>query len=326
MAITLTELLERVSPEVEKRVKDTRERTQSVLRDALRSECRLVFKTQEDTDENRIGATVPVEVAPGHPEVLQGFEYPEDYRIALTLARYRNDLEAANAGVPQLLMLHADLLKIGAHQFIRPDTQEAVKHVSDWVRSLLEILENKDPLKRILAFNEDILGVYAYSTRSYDDSQPNKATIRLYWGIIGLVSEMIGCSVDDLTIVVLTHELAHAYTQIGADIEGRRWKSSLFAKADVELKEGLAQYYTERVLIRFRNKYPRALEVFYQLSKKQHAAYRTHEPWSKDNAPEALRRALLEIRRLGEGGLIDFTSRYDIAKRALRRGNSGSLE
>ncbi len=41
--------------------------------------------------------------------------------------------------------------------------------------------------------------------------------------VIGLVSEWLGCAVEDLAIVVLTHELAHAYTQLGADIEGLRW-------------------------------------------------------------------------------------------------------
>ena len=40
--------------------------------------------------------------------------------------------------------------------------------------------------------------------------------------VIGLVSEWLGCAVEDLAIVVLTHELAHAYTQLGADIEGHR--------------------------------------------------------------------------------------------------------
>jgi hypothetical protein len=61
------------------------------------------------------------------------------------------------------------------------------------------------------------------------------------------VSEWMGCTVEDLTVVVLTHELAHAYTQLGADIEGRRWPAAAFAAAESGLKEGLAQYYTDRV-------------------------------------------------------------------------------
>jgi hypothetical protein len=54
-----------------------------------------------------------------------------------------------------------------------------------------------------------------------------------------MISGWLGCAVDDLAIVVLTHELAHAYTQLGADIDGRRWAAASFAKAETELKEGL---------------------------------------------------------------------------------------
>jgi hypothetical protein len=67
-----------------------------------------------------------------------------------------------------------------------------------------------------------------------------------HWLGVGL----LGCQVEDLTIVVLVHELAHAYTQNGADIEGRRWATISFAKAETALKEGLAQYYTDRAALR----------------------------------------------------------------------------
>lgn len=328
MAITLNELLERIPREVETRVKSTRERTQSAIRDALRSECRLVFRTPEDTDENRSGASVSVEVAPGHPEVLRGFSYPDDYRIALILARYRYSLEMTIEGVPPLAHLHEELVEVGANQFSNPENQRSVRQVSNWTRALLQVLDNKDPLKRILAYNEDILGIYSYTWHPLLNSEhdANKAVIKLYWGIIGLVADLLGCTVEDLTIVVLTHELAHAYTQVGADIEGRRWQASLFAKADVELKEGLAQYYTERILNRFRIKHPKAISVFNKLLSKQPPAYHTHVGWSKDNAPEAVRRALIEARRSGDGSLATFESRYETAKRALSRSGALSSE
>ncbi len=70
----------------------------------------------------------------------------------------------------------------------------------------------------------------------------------LYLGVIGLLSEWLGCEVEDFAIVVLAHELARAYTQLGAEIEGLRWPASLFARAKAALP-------------------------------KQCAAYRAHEPW-----------------------------------------------
>ena len=129
------------------------------------------------------------------------------------------------------------------------------------------MLDQHDPLKTVLAVNEDFLGIYEYDARGLfaDEQALNRAIIRLYWGVIGLVSEWLGCAFEDLAVVVLTHELAHAYTQLGADIEGRRWAAPSFAKAESTLKEGLAQYYTDRVLHRLERRYGEALRVFFSL-------------------------------------------------------------
>jgi len=66
-------------------------------------------------------------------------------------------------------------------------------------------------------------------------------------------------------------------TQLGADIEGRRWTAPAFAAAETALKEGLAQYYTDRVLHRLERRYGGALNTFRALLPNQPVAYRTHE-------------------------------------------------
>lgn len=177
----------------------------------------------------------------------------------------------------------------------------------------------RDPLKKVLAVREDFLGVYEYDVRGLfaDEQTVNRATIRLYWGVIGLVSELLGCGVDDLAIVVLTHELAHAYTQLGADIEGRRWAAPSFAKAETALKEGLAQYYTDRVLRRLERRHAGALKVFLDLLPGQPEPYRAHQPWVENSSPEAVRRAMLEVRRWNEGKLADFNQRLEAAQKEL---------
>jgi hypothetical protein len=116
---------------------------------------------------------------------------------------------------------------------------------------------------------------------------------------------------------VLTHELAHAYTQLGADIEGRQWGSSSFAKAETGLKEGLAQYYTDRVLHRLARRYGDALKVFQGLVPHQPKPYREHLPWVDKASPEAVRRAMLEVRRRNEGKLSDFNKRFEAALEGL---------
>jgi hypothetical protein len=58
-----------------------------------------------------------------------------------------------------------------------------------------KVLDQHDPLKSILAVNQDFLGIYDYDSRALfvDEQAINRATIRLYWGVIGLVSQWLGC-------------------------------------------------------------------------------------------------------------------------------------
>jgi hypothetical protein len=70
----------------------------------------------------------------------------------------------------------------------------------------------------------------------------------------------------------------------------------------------LAQYYTDRVLRRLDRRASRALAVFLELLPKQPAPYRAHEAWL-EFSPEAVRRAMLEIRRWQEGTLKHFDDR-----------------
>lgn len=83
----------------------------------------------------------------------------------------------------------------------------------------------------------------------------------------------------------------------------------MFCQAEVSLVESLAQYYAERTLKRLRSRYPNAHAVFQQLLAKQPPPYHAHEPWAPHVAPEAVRRAMLEVRRKGELSLADFERR-----------------
>jgi hypothetical protein len=53
--------------------------------------------------------------------------------------------------------------------------------------------------------------------------------IRLYWVVIGIAARTLGVAVEALTIVVLAHELARAYTHLGRDIDNERWDTGHFA-------------------------------------------------------------------------------------------------
>jgi hypothetical protein len=319
MPIKLTDLIARVPAAVEAKVRRVRDQAGPGLREALRSECRLFFRTPAETEQGRAGAQVPVEVVPGYPLVLEEMTFPDDLERIMLLGRYRGLLEKARDGASGLVGLRDELLqRPEAGKWVSASRSD-LQLVAMWAADLLKALDQHDPLKTALAVSEDFLGVYEYDASGLfaDEQAVNRATIRLYWGVIGLVSEWMGCGVEDLAVVVLAHELAHAYTQLGADIEGLRWPATSFAAAETALKEGLAQYYTDRVLRRLERRHAGALAVFSALLPGQPAAYRAHEPWVRDSSPEAVRRAMLEVRRWKEGKLTDFNRRLAMAQKEL---------
>ena len=110
----------------------------------------------------------------------------------------------------------------------------------------------------------------------------------------------------------------HAYTHVGADADGRRWGTTAFQRTDRALLEGLAQYYTCRVLERLSKLAPGAMDAYEKLLPHQPAIYRTHLSWLEHYSPEEVRDAMLTVRCQGAGSLSEFQSLLNEA-RAKRR-------
>jgi hypothetical protein len=116
---------------------------------------------------------------------------------------------------------------------------------------------------------------------------------------------------------VLAHELGHAYSHVGSDADDRYWSSDLFHASDLELKEGLAQYYTMRICQRLADSHPTLLKTFEELLKHQPRTYQVHTEWENATA-ERVRLAMLETRRTHvRGTLEDFKARLVIANDQL---------
>ena len=151
---------------------------------------------------------------------------------------------------------------------------------------------------------EDALGRYWFKVDAAetDECAANQAGIELYWRNIGLVANTLKIAVSDLTIVVLAHEVAHEYTQLGADLDGRRWLTRRFARASTTWTEALAQYYCEQALKAMTPGYPTALNAFMRLLSIQSGVYTGYMKWPvmRDGA-EGVRRALLLMRKVEPG-------------------------
>lgn len=97
--------------------------------------------------------------------------------------------------------------------------------------------------KRVETVHDDILGSYNPRPKG---ARYSESRIEIFWGVVGLFAQVLGAPLEPVTAVVLAHELAHAYTHAGLDIDGVRWEASDFRRSELAIVEGLAQYYAER--------------------------------------------------------------------------------
>ena len=118
-----------------------------------------------------------------------------------------------------------------------------------------------------------------------------------------LFAAAFGVRIEDLTVVTLAHELAHAYTYLGRDIDGQCWADHGFGESDPEVVEGLAQFYAAAVAERLSARAPGVQTAYRKLLSHQSGPYRAHEMWFSDDARrrgEVVRFAMLRARSRGD--------------------------
>lgn len=113
---------------------------------------------------------------------------------------------------------------------------------------------------------------------------------------IGIIAGILDVSIEDLSFVVLAHEMAHAYTHVGLDIDGVQWNTEAFAESSKEIVEGLAQFYTESICKKYTNRQPGILEAFEKMIEKQSAPYTHFRKWTKEHAAEVVRFSMISTR------------------------------
>lgn len=328
MPIRLDQLLKMIPADTEERVDRTRERINTTAREAMRRETGLLLNRRDSKDSGgrkQEMINVPVRLKAGLPTPVKDLTFEDEHWLAVMVSPYRSYLVQSDKGLEGLARLIADLVKEERGRSVLGGREVHIPPIQELVKELRAQVDRFDPVKRILEVNEDVLGVYRYRLPSENQlfpTDPFKGTIELYWGVIGLIAGMLGVSIESLTAVCLAHELAHAYTHLGADIDGERWASDGFSKSDHPLKEGLAQYYTHLVGGRLGVQVQGTVSTYEQLMEHQPEAYKTHVSWVEKFTPEEIRLAMLEVRRSGVGICDDFDSGLKQARKRLRRNES----
>jgi len=327
-----------VPPETENLVKGVRLGFNQSVRNILRREMGLQLTRNEEGGQrsSRPTSNVPIKVLPGYPAEYRFIELDSEKRLPILLAPLLGDFRAFIVSGETIQMrlpseTPEDLKQTVSDHF--PSSIEAA-------RRLLNIADKYDPIPDLFGdpvddhspgknYLLDFLGVYRYRFRNSasdpaEETERIDAKIELYWGAIGLCAGILGTTVEGLTLQVLAHELAHAYSHMGYDIDARRWPSARFRDSDPAIKEGLAQYYAHRTVIELQTKMPQALSAHNALVPRQPHPYKVHIRWEEgfddggSFTPEEVRLAMISIRRDPDTDLNNFEMHLVQARERLR--------
>jgi len=267
---------------------------------------------------------VPIVLQPGLPASIGGRLIPDEHAFAALLSPMRKRLQDVFFGTQEIASLAAELRtgEIEA-QLLETKTSDLAA-VRDLAAVLLDLAERFDLARWLLGVDEDVLGAYFHPEATLFD-EPANVHIELYWAVIGLVAPMIDTTVEALTVVTLAHEVAHAYTHVGTDTDGKRWGARAFAESDAALREGLAQYYTHLACNGMERDAPGCRDAQEALLPRLPTRYHSHEPWLREFTGEQVRLALIETRLAGAGTIGSFENRLAKARERIPQGRSRSL-
>lgn len=287
MAARLRPLLQECLPGAEERVQRTVKAWNQSVRDQLRAETALRLSTADQQ------VAVPVRVTDGLPPPWHKVLTLPEPILRLVLMRSR--IAEAVGGVRIVREQLSDVVGFVAselHANRRIPSEEELGSVQDLLALLADELSRVQLFEDIWREPVDCLGAYYFL----------KPIVEIYWMPIGFTAAQFEIDVEALTCVVLAHELAHAYTHLGQDIDGHQWATRDFAATSGYVVEGLAQYYARAVCRNVAARYPAALMAFDALLEHQKPGpYGDFESWTKglQDPGEHLRRAMLECRKQG---------------------------
>ena len=280
-------LLEEYEPDLKRRVQTAVRVSGQSIRDQLRTETALRLSAGDQH------VSVPVRVVDGIPPplwVLRDLP-PEVLRLVLARGLIAQSADGVRFVRQHLGAVHRFLATGAPAREPRPDERE-VAPVEDLLWELARELEKVELFDEIWRKPIDWLGAYFFW----------KPAIEIYWIPIGLAAAICKVNVEALTYVVLAHELAHAYTHLGRDIDGNVWDMAHFARTDVYIVEGLAQHYTQVLCKKVQLRNPAALEAFEAMLERQKPGpYADWLEWNRGvrDPGENTRRCMLDVRKRG---------------------------
>jgi hypothetical protein len=321
----LKDLIEQAGKGAKDQVESAKTRYLDQVRAVLRDLTRLKFSDRQGSDPQH--TSVPIRVMPGLPDplnVIAEVELPSGERWGVeTIGLWKHDFGVLQTTCARLLPLAAILAENDVWRERGDRYETGLTAAQGIATELAEYAARAELLKQITSLNQDVLGVYRSAARLF----PDRGHIELFWVVIGAVARLVGVDTEALTVVVMTHELAHAYTHLGLDSNKNRWEEGFWG-CDDGIIEGLAQYYTHKTVevLRKERGYENVWTAYDDLTKLQKrngaVVYVNHLEWVKRISPEAMRQGLLDLRRnliardfvTFEAALEELSGRYPLSK------------
>lgn len=116
-------------------------------------------------------------------------------------------------------------------------------------------------------------------------------------------------------VVVLAHELAHAYHHAGRDNDGRVWAG--MGRTHLWIREGLAEYYCERFVASQERSYPALRKAYNGMLDGSGEEYTSYLSWKNDYSLEHVKLALSMVRRHNVTRYEDFLAKLAEAKKLM---------
>jgi hypothetical protein len=239
--------------------------------------------------------TISIKVVPGFPARLAELIDRHQDRVLWRLIIGQPKLGGIVEGLNFLLPDWPEFEQWLDLPAVAKGSEPALTRTHEVAVALQSLAVTKKVLDELREIHEDILGVYRFANRL-------APAIEIYWMANALVAGALGVRIEDLAVVTLAHELAHGYTHQGRDIDGLSWEDAGFAQSALEVKEGLAQFYTAVVAEKLASRAPAVHAAYDRLLELQTGPYLVHKKWL-DGAPkqrgETVRFVLLQARNLG---------------------------
>jgi hypothetical protein len=279
----LLQLLQQHEREAFETIRNTYKRYNLQIRSILRQETGLTLNPKsEDTQQS-----IPIYITDGIPTPIRSVFAMYKNHTFWRLMLHRTQIEQAIIALSVLVETFNEVKEWVSPEVVKISIGE-IARTEVYTYEVQQFLARVKLIEQIKSIKQDVLGAYYF----------NKGVVEIYWMVIVLVSKIMNLPLEHLTIITMSHELAHAYTHIGYDIDDGRWDTEVFSTTNLNIIEGLAQFYTEQVCRRLSDRDPTLIESFKTLRENQPVEYQEYATWAFNSKKrsEIIRATMLRTR------------------------------